>query len=395
MNALFYRKWIFLLVLSFLFSCHTARKSYLSGDFETSIQKAVNKLRHDRTDEESIVYLEAAHAKLNAQTTERISFLRKEGRPENVLPVYDEMSKLKLYDDMIKPLLPLNIPSKHRAAQFHFLPDEDFINAKQSAAEYLYAHANQLLSTNNRMDARGAYSDLEELKCIYPSYKDADQKMQEALNKGTNQVNLKIVNNSYTPLFAELEKQMTTISIGDLNAPWVNFSSEKNSNRHFDYNLTVNVQQILVTPDLQLQPNVYTEKKSVQDGWQYTYDAKGNVKKDSLGNDIKRPKYKTISCIVTEYTEQKSSTITGTIDFYRLGNNSLLYSYPFDVHEIFEHRWATANGDLKALTQASADKIKIGPAPYPNEIDMLLKVSDDLKGVVKDQVRNKIELVRY
>src|SRR5258705_13880727 len=103
----------------------------------------------------------------------------------------------------------------------------------------------------------------------------------------------------------------------------------------------------MVTPDMQLPPNVYTDKKTISDGWKYEYDSHGNVKKDSLGNDIKKPKYKTITCIITEYTEQKSSTITGSIDFYRTGN-SLLYSYPFDVHEIFEHKWATANGDLKA-----------------------------------------------
>src|SRR6185503_3289141 len=184
------------------------------------------------------------------------------------------------------------------------------------------------------------------------------------------------------------------ISIGDMNAQWVNFSSEKNSNRNFDYDVITNVQQIIVTPDMQLKPNVYTEKKTIQDGWQYEYDSRGNVKKDSLGNDIKKPKYKTITCIVTEYIEQKSSTITGTIDFYRQENSTLLYSYPFDVHEIFEHHWATANGDLKALTPESAEKIKIGPAPYPTEIDMLLKVSDDLKTVVNEQMRNKIELVR-
>jgi len=390
-----------LLALIFLFSCHAARHSFLSGDFETAIEKAVNKLRHDRTDEENITYLEAAYGRLSAQTTERVVFLRKEGRPENVLPIYDELSKQKLYDELIKPILPLTLASKHRNAQFHFLKDEDFIAAKQNAAEYVYAHASKLLTTNNRMDARQAYSDLQELHCIYPSYKDADQKMQEAIDKGTNQVNLRIVNNSGATLFGELEKQMTTLSIGDLNAEWVNFSSvqgtpygEKNSNRNFDYNVITNVKQIIVTPDMQLLPNVYTDKKTIQDGWQYQYDSKGNVKKDSLGNDIKKPKYKTISCIVTEYTEQKSSTITGTIDFYRTGNNSLLYSYPFDVHEIFEHHWATANGDLKALTQASADKIKIGPMPYPNEIDMLLKVSDDLKAQVKNVMREKIELVR-
>src|ERR1043165_9393540 len=112
-----------LFVVICLFSCHAARHSFQSGDYETAITKAVNKLRHDRMDEENIIYLEAAHDKLNTQTAERVSFLKKEGRPENVLTIYDELSRQKLYDDMIRPILPLTIASKHRQAQFDFLKD--------------------------------------------------------------------------------------------------------------------------------------------------------------------------------------------------------------------------------------------------------------------------------
>src|SRR5262249_7881392 len=158
-------------------------------------------------------------------------------------------------------------------------------------------------------------------------------------------VNLKIMNNSGAPLFTELEKQLTTISIGDLNSEWVNFSSENNSSQYYDYSVVVNVQQIIMTPDMKLQPQVNIEKRKIQDGWQYEYDSKGNVKKDSSGNDIRKPKYKTISCMVTEYVEQKTCSLAGSVDYHRTGNNSLLYSYPFNVNEVFEYHWATANGD--------------------------------------------------
>ncbi|MCY7411171.1 MAG: hypothetical protein LH473_12935 [Chitinophagales bacterium] len=385
---------ILLFSITVLLSCHAAKKYYESGDFGASIERSVSKLKKDPTDNESKIYLEAAYDKLYLQTIEQISFLKKEGRPENVLPVYDQLSQLKLYESMIRPLTPMYIESKKRYAQFKFVNDEEFIAAKKIAAEYLYNDAIKLLANNNRMDARQAYASLEDLNCIYPQYKDADLKMNEALDNGTNQVNLQIVNNSGAPLFTELDKQMTTLSIGDLNSRWVNFSNEKNSKKYFDYEVEMNVKQIIVTPDMLLPPTTYIDKKTIADGFKYELDSKGNVKKDSLGNDIKTPKYKVITCTVTEFIQQKSSTIAGTLDFFKTGNNSLLYSYPVDVHEIFENHYATAIGDLKALSAESAKKIKTLPAPYPTEIDMLLKVSDDLKNTVKAAMRDKTELVR-
>jgi hypothetical protein len=82
-------------------------------------------------------------------------------------------------------LLPLYIESKHRQAQFKFISDDEFIEAKQNAAGYLYSYANRLLVSNNRTDARQAYELFDELKCIYPAYKDADAKQRQALQQGT------------------------------------------------------------------------------------------------------------------------------------------------------------------------------------------------------------------
>ncbi|MFI5135225.1 MAG: hypothetical protein ACHQD9_05195 [Chitinophagales bacterium] len=294
---------------------------------------------------------------------------------------------------MIRPLLPLRIKSKNRQAQFKFVADEDFISAKQNAAEYLYASANKLMSNNNRADSRKAYETYGELKNIYPDYKDVDSRQHQALEAGTNQVNLEILNKSGAPLFGELEKQMTSVPVGDLNSDWVNFSNQKNSGQRFDYSVLVNVQFIGVTPDLQLVANTYADKKTIQDGWEYSLDTRGNVRKDSLGNDIKKPKFKTITCIVTEYAQKKSSSISGSIDFYNDRNSALLYSYPVNIQENFENHWATAVGDLNALSKESADKVKMGQLPFPSEIDMLLKASDDLKMKLKEAVRDHIGLL--
>jgi hypothetical protein len=69
------------------------------------------------------------------------------------------------------------------------------------------------------------------------------------------------VNKSNAPLFDELEKQMTTLPVGDLNADWVNFSNERNSGKYFDYRVLMTIRYIGVTPDLQLVSNTYTDKR--------------------------------------------------------------------------------------------------------------------------------------
>lgn len=394
-NKIIVQNFILIVVASaFITSCNPVKHNYRSGDYDKVVEQSVKKLRSNPNDDETITYLEASYAKLYRQRMDRVNFLKKEGRPENVLPVYDELSELIRYGNMIRPLLPLNMPSKNRVADFNFIRDEELIAAKLAAAEYLYVNANQLLNTNDRMKARKASELYEQLKCIYPSYKDADDKLKTATIVGTNQVFVKIENHSNTFLFDELEKQFTTLYLYDLNEEWLNFYGTNSNTRRPDYDIIINIREILVTRDLQSSPGVHSETKSIQDGWNYELDAKGNVKQDSLGNDIKTPRYKTIQCVVTEYLQEKSSVINGSIDFYDTRSNTFLYTEPFSSNKIFQHHWASANGDLGALSKESATLIKFGPIPYPSELDMLVQGSEDLKLQVKNVIRDKKNLVR-
>lgn len=386
---------LFILAFSLMaWNCNTVKKSYRSGNFDKAVEQAVKKLKSNPENEETISYLEASYAKLYRQRMERITFLRKEGRPENVLPVYDEFSAIALYGNLIRPLLPLHMSSKKRDASFTFVRDEELIAAKQNAAEYLYVFAGQKLKSNDRLQARAAFDLYEQLLCIYPEYKDVDDQIKLAQIKGTNQVFVALENNSNTFLYSALEQQVTAMPLYDLNEEWVNFYGLSGNARSTDYNIVINIRQILISPDLQTTLAARTETKSVQDGWNYALDANGNVKKDSLGNDIKIPKTKTIRCGVTEYLEQKTAAINGSIDYYDARNHSMLHSEPFSSNKIFQHAWAIANGDLEALTRESAALIKVGPAPYPSETDMLLQGAEDLKLQVKQVIRKNMDLVR-
>ena len=55
-------------------------------------------------------------------------------------------------------------------------------------------------------------------------------------------------------------------------------------------------------------------KKDVEDGFTYQLDKKGNVMKDSLGNDIKTKKYKTLQCALIETIQSKACRIDGDIE---------------------------------------------------------------------------------
>lgn len=375
-------------------ACNPTRKAFHSGKYEKTIESAVNKLRRNRTDEQQIAYLEAAYTRLYNRELQQIAFWKKEGRPENAVAIYDRLSELRYYQNLISPLLPLYMPSKKRQAKFTWVADADYIAAQRAAAEYLYARAKALLATGYRDDARQAYSLLQELNDIFPNYQDAAQLERQALAQGTNKVLLRMVNNSGAPLFGELEKHLTSLPVGNLSRSWVMFTNVPDAREHYDYTIVLNIRQLTVSPDLQLPPRIYTETKQIPDGWEFVTDAQGNPVKDSTGAYIKKPKYRTISCMVTEYVQQKFATVGGHLEFYQGSNKVLLHSYPVHVHKVFEHYWATANGDLNALSPESYNKIQTGPAIYPSEIGMVVQAADELKVITLNMIRDHLPLLR-
>ncbi len=173
------------------------------------------------------------------------------------------------------------------------------------------------------------------------------------------------------------------ISLQDLNQKWIRYYTSDDKGTDYDYTIFVNMKVIDVSPEM-AKEKYYTESKEVQDGWEYQLDHKGNVMKDSLGNDIKHPKYKTISCNVVETHLSKSARVGGSLDYWDNHSKQFFKTDNLMADSFFEDGLVVVvGGDVNALTPATKKKIGRKPMPFPNSFVMVLQANGQLKAMVK------------
>jgi hypothetical protein len=289
---------------------------------------------------------------------------------------------MKRRQEMVKPLLPLRTGG--RTAHFELLNyDEEIIKAKQNAAEYSYALAMQLLQKGGKENARKAYYELQQVKRFYSNFKDIDEQIHKCLSLGMSYAIFKMQNKTRIPLPPAFEDELIKMSVSELDNEWMRYHSKEDKNVKYDYTILLNMKAIDVSPEL-VKENRYTESKEIPDGWDYFLDKKGNVMKDSLGNDIKKPKFKTITCNVQEIHQSKRTMIRGSLDYINNSNGQLIKTAPVTAESIFDNFAATATGDLNALKPETKAKLGRGPLPFPPTPEMILNAGQSLKNMVKD-----------
>ena len=121
---------------------------------------------------------------------------------------------------------------------------------------------------------------------------------------------------------ADFETELTKISLTDINTLWSNYDVTEIEGRTYSYKATLNIKVIDISPE-KIKEVHYTDSKQIEDGFTYLLDKNGNVMKDSLGNDIKLPKYTTISCEVIETQQRKSAVVSGTLNILNTETNQL------------------------------------------------------------------------
>lgn len=387
LSLLFMRKLAFCVLISaFIAACSSSAKLMRSGNYDGAIQKSIRKLARKKQNDKEIITLEQAYQKANDRDKERILFLKKEGKPENWDQIFSTYARISQRQQNIKPLLPLHINNQGRDAHFEFINyDEEIIQAKKNATEYFYAHALSLLDRNNQSDARQAYNELLKVKSFTNNYKDLDKELNRAKDLGTSYVLFKMKNTTGVPLPPTFEDELTKISLTELNGEWIQYYTHETKGMNYDYTILVNMKNINVSPEGVKETN-FMESKTIPDGFDYVLDSKGNVKKDSLGNDIKIPKTKTITCNVIETYQTKKAIIAGSLDYINNNTGQLIKTDPIASENFFENRSYAAIGDLNALKPETKAKLGNRPVPFPPNFDMLLQAG----GVLKDMVKNII-----
>ena len=364
--------------------CSSSKKLMQKGFYDEAINKSLKKVLNEKYKELNV--LSNSYKLANQKDLDDITFLKKTGEPDIWDKVYSKYVSLKVRQEKVK-VLPENLLSKIGFENVNY--DNDIIEAKKKAAEYFYVHAKSLLKQSGCENAQKAYYEFEKVKNYYTTYKDCDSLEKAAIVKGTANVLFKILNGTTIPLPADFESILTKISMSELNQMWINYDTKEVEGRDYAYIILMNIKVIDVSPE-SIKEKQYTETKEIQDGFTYKLDSLGNVMKDSLGNDIKIPKYKTITCIVNETMQKKSAVVSGTLDYISAASEDLIKTEPVTAETFFENYFATANGDLNALTDETKKKLGNDFLPFPSNPAMILKAGEVLKGMVKDIVwKNK------
>ncbi|WP_027137382.1 hypothetical protein [Gaetbulibacter saemankumensis] len=364
-------------------SCSTSKKiekalSY--GNYDTAIANAVSKLRTNKDKKgkaDYIIMLHEAYNKATDRDLASIAFLKKDNNPENYIRIYDTYVGLNNRQELIKPLLPLYAHGK--ALNFKFQDySHQIINSKNEASQQLYSNATALLKSNNKLNIREAYNIFQDIEEINPNFKDTRVLIDEAHNKGTDFVLVHMINDTDKVIPQRLEDDLLNFSTYGINNLWTVYHNNAVQDLKYDYDMRVNLRQINISPE-QIQERQIIKEKQIADGKKLLLDEKGNQVKDSLGNAIEIDNLKNIRCEYYEFKQFKSSQVSGNVEYFNLNTQQLVDAFPIESQFLFEHIYATASGDRRALETTLLPFLDNRRVPFPSESQMIYDTGEDLK----------------
>jgi len=377
----------FIFVLFILLSgCGSSKKQLEKGNYDAAIQKAVKQLRKDKTDAKQIDILEQAYKVANEQDNERVRMLKMEAKANNWDQIYLVYKALNDRQSLVRTATPLNL--KGRSVDFPYVDYmPEMINAKQKAADFYYAHGNELMKSGIKGSYRQAFAEFVRAKEYVGDYEGIDSKIQEAKIQGISRVFISIQNTSILKFPKEFEDDLLALDLPRLNSEWVEYHTQNlNDNTQYDYFVNVNVRNVAVSPD-QSQHLDSVIKRDIEDGYSYVLDKKGNVMRDSLGNDIKQKKYKTVQCALVETIQTKACRIDGDVEVIQVNPNKVVKKDPIGAQSNFENISSRALGDLQALNAKQLERTKTSTVPFPTDIEMIMRCSESLKLAIRGMIQ--------
>jgi hypothetical protein len=378
----------FVFILTFILGgCSSSKKQLEKGNYDAAIQKAVKQLRKDPADIKQIDILSQAYKVSNEQDNERIRFLKAEGKPNNWDEIFLVYKALNDRQSLVRTVTPLNAGG--RSVDFPYVDYvPEMVNAKRKAADFYFAHGSELLKSGIKESCRQAYDEFLRAKEYVGDYEGIDNKIQEAKLQGMSKVFISIQNSSILKFPKEFEQDLLALDLPRLNSEWVEYHTQNlNDNAQYDYFINVNIKNIAVSPDQSFQRDSVI-KRDIEDGFSYVLDKKGNVMRDSLGNDIKQKKYKTVQCALVETIQSKACRIDGDVEVIQMNPNKVLKKDPIGAQSNFENISSRALGDIQALNASQLARTKTSIVPFPADIDMIMRCSESLKMAIRGAIQN-------
>lgn len=370
-----------------ILACSSPVKILETGRYDDVIDLSVRRLAGKAQKKEALVaVLEAAFAKATQLDMDRAAELKESGRPEDWERVYAIYRNVERRQDKIAPLLPL-VDESGKKAVFRFVQLNDLQKeAREEAAAALYNDALRLVEIARRSSdkeaARRALGQLERISQYYRSYRDCDILLAEARDLGTTYVLVAMENRAPVVLPLGLEADILQLGFGNQRDKWRVFHTIPEDGRVYDYQVAYILIDVENSPEV-VRERQYEESKEVQDGFVYVLDERGNVRKDTAGNDIKTPKMVQVKAFVVEQIQYKLVRLSGRLVLSDLRNNTIIETQDLGAESVFEHYASTFRGDPRALSEDSKRRIGNRPIPFPSDEYLIYEAAKRLKPLIR------------
>lgn len=373
-----------------LSSCQSINKAVERGDYEKAIQIAKKQIQGDKNKStKKIKLLEEAYAKALKRDLDKVKFLTDENRPENHDRIFDIYTDVKYRQEALLPLLPLVGKDGYRA-EFKFIKIDGLIKeTSERAAAYHYELANKYLAKAEKGDkwaARKAYTQLDQVNRHFRHYNDLESLKEKALFLGTTRIMVRSENRSLVAMPVGFQEALLALNVRSLNDQWTEYFTVEPSYAEIDMVAEMEITNFQVSPEREFVKE-YRDSKEIEEGWEYFYDSNGNVAKDTLGNDIKKPKLVWIHADVIEINRTKAANVGGVIKFYDARTTELVNSKNFNVTSEFSDFACSYRGDKRALTSHTRGRLNNHPAPFPTDESIALQAANKLKGIMMNEIK--------
>lgn len=371
------------LMLASLMSCTTPQKLTEQGAYDEAVDLAIRRMAGKKSKKtEHVRALELAFQKATQRDLDAAERLRNQNRAEHWPRINFHYRSIRQRQQAVEPLLPL-VSRDGVKAEFRFVRIDGLENeSREKAADFHYQNAVQLLERaekGDKMAARQAYEELKRIYFYYPSYRDVDALMLRARRLGTSRVLLLVENESPTLLSTALAERLSDLGRQGLDGFWTAYFTEQGSETDFDYTALLRIRALEISPAL-VQQRQYEEFREVEDGLEYLLDERGNVAKDSLGNDIKVPRLLRVGAQIVEQHQQQTARIEARLELRDLRQQQLIGTQPLRAASTFEHYAATFRGDERALAEQTRKRIGSQPLPFPAPETLLLQAVGQWQG---------------
>lgn len=373
------KRLLLLLFTSLMVNCSSLKstqKFLAQGNYDYAIDQSLNYLQKNRYGKKAPEFhqlLFESYTKAVEKDKRTLAYLNQDTNPESLEQKFNVLLQLEKRQNKIRPLLPIN--------GFNFKTENytsETLSTRNQLSEYLYQKANNKLATEYKQFIRDAHDDFNYLQEINPNYKNVPSLIHESRDKGMDYVIITFVNNTDQLISHKLASHLLDLEQYRLNNYWTTYQTIINDKIHYDYQMKLIYDEIIISPE-RIKESVFTKQKEIIHGKEYVLDEKGNVKKDSEGNDIKRDKKIKITSKFHQFSQTKTCEVKARASITKTENKQILLSIPINSLFIFDHYFANQSGDKRALDDDFINMLNNKEIPFPSNEQMIIDTSNDVK----------------